>query len=207
VHGLPSPDTVPVPELPVAQKPRVYPYPCYSLGSRNTNRMSATDLGCELNRAHCSIRLYYQHNTDRLSACPVTVHALLHIADSIKAMGPVWCYWAFPMERYCGALRRAVHNRRFPSASLDRFLVETSQLKQIAHVYDVANDLALRPPPGRNHDVFSDDHCMFVLIAEESLTYAIHKIRRACYCPPNPKSSLRKRTCQILRVHWPLVST
>lgn len=43
-------------------------------------------------------RIYYQLSEDRVSACPLTVHALLHIADSIEAMGPVWCYWAFPME-------------------------------------------------------------------------------------------------------------
>lgn len=40
--------------------------------------------------------IYYQHDPNRLSACPVTVHALLHIADSIEEMGPIWTYWAFP---------------------------------------------------------------------------------------------------------------
>jgi hypothetical protein len=30
------------------------------------------------------------------------IHALLHIADAIKAMGPVWATWAFPTERACG---------------------------------------------------------------------------------------------------------
>ncbi|CDO74857.1 hypothetical protein BN946_scf185004.g7 [Trametes cinnabarina] len=44
------------------------------------------------------IRIYYQHDLQRLSACPVTVHALLHITDSIEATGPVWASWAFPME-------------------------------------------------------------------------------------------------------------
>jgi hypothetical protein len=62
------------------------------------------------------------------------------------------------MERYCGALRRAIRNRRFPCASLDRFLIESAQLTQIALVYDVANDLALRPPSGRSR-VFSNDQC------------------------------------------------
>ena len=31
MHGLPNPDTEPVPELPAGRKPRVYPNPCYSL--------------------------------------------------------------------------------------------------------------------------------------------------------------------------------
>jgi hypothetical protein len=47
-------------------------------------------------------RYYYKHDPVRISTCPITVHALLHIASSIREMGPVWAYWAFPMERYCG---------------------------------------------------------------------------------------------------------
>jgi hypothetical protein len=36
-----------------------------------------------------------------VTCCPLTVHALLHIAPTIRAMGPVWAYWAFPMEHHC----------------------------------------------------------------------------------------------------------
>jgi hypothetical protein len=85
----------------------------------------------------------------------------LHIADSIKAIGPVWCYWAFPVERYCGTLQRSILSRRFPFASLDRFVAETAQLSQIANLYDVADVLTLQTPS--NHGgVFSDHRCMFV---------------------------------------------
>jgi len=40
------------------------------------------------------LRIYYQHNPDRLSACPLTIRALLHIAavsnrwDQSGAIGP-----------------------------------------------------------------------------------------------------------------------
>ncbi|KAJ3494279.1 hypothetical protein NLJ89_g10843 [Agrocybe chaxingu] len=91
-------------------------------------------------------KIYYQNKPERLSACPVTVHALLHIANSIKAMGPVWCYWAFPMERYCGRLKPSVRSRRFPYASLDRYVLEDSQLTQIKAFYDMAEELTLREP-------------------------------------------------------------
>ncbi|KAG6810019.1 hypothetical protein H0H92_013687 [Tricholoma furcatifolium] len=37
---------------------------------------------------HGFIQIYYQHNPERISTCPVTVHVLLHIADRIKAAGP-----------------------------------------------------------------------------------------------------------------------
>lgn len=91
--------------------------------------------------------------------CPLTIHALLHIADSIEAMGPVWCYWAFPMERYCGTLQPAIRSRCFPYASLDRYVVEDAQLTQIKVVYNVAQELALRPPRTGTGG-FSDPLCM-----------------------------------------------
>ncbi|KAI4520294.1 hypothetical protein K525DRAFT_203997 [Schizophyllum commune Loenen D] len=91
-------------------------------------------------------KIYYQHDTRRVSACPLTVHALLHIADSIEEMGPVWCYWAFPMERYCGTLSPAIKSRRFPYASLDRHVVECAQLEQINAIYNTADEMSLRAP-------------------------------------------------------------
>ncbi|THU81651.1 hypothetical protein K435DRAFT_571382, partial [Dendrothele bispora CBS 962.96] len=91
-------------------------------------------------------RLYYQYNPQRLPTCPLTVHALLHIASSIRACGPVWCYWAFPMERYCGMIQLAIRSRRFPYASLGRHVLEDARLTQIKVLYDVADDLSLKPP-------------------------------------------------------------
>ncbi|KAF5353611.1 hypothetical protein D9758_013768 [Tetrapyrgos nigripes] len=87
--------------------------------------------------------LYYQHDPQRLSMCPLTVHALLHIAPSIRACGPVWCYWAFPMERYCGIIQPAIRSRHFPYASLGRYILEDARLTQIKVLYDVADELSL----------------------------------------------------------------
>ncbi|KAK0470469.1 uncharacterized protein EV420DRAFT_1616583 [Desarmillaria tabescens] len=88
-------------------------------------------------------KIYYQYNVDRLSTCPLTIHVLLHIADSISATGPVWCYWAFPMEWYCGALQPAIHSHRYPFASLAWHVLEDAQLTQIKAYYDVAEKLSL----------------------------------------------------------------
>ncbi|KAI0054434.1 hypothetical protein BV25DRAFT_1817076 [Artomyces pyxidatus] len=84
--------------------------------------------------------LYYQYNPQRISACPVTIHALLHIADSIISCGPAWAYWAFPMERYCGLIRPGIKSRKHPFASLDRFVVECAQMVQIRLVYQLDSD-------------------------------------------------------------------
>lgn len=91
-------------------------------------------------------RFYYQDDVKRVSTCPLTIHALLHIADSIKSMGPVWCYWAFPMERYCGRLKPAIRSRRCPYSSLNRYVLEDAQLTQIKAFYNLAEELSLRPP-------------------------------------------------------------
>ncbi|KAH7879638.1 uncharacterized protein C8R40DRAFT_1200788 [Lentinula edodes] len=89
-------------------------------------------------------RIYYQYSPERLPVCPLTIHALLHIAPSIKATGPVWCYWAFPMERYCGAIQPAIRSRRFPFASLARYVLEDARLTQIKVFYDKIDELSLQ---------------------------------------------------------------
>ena len=91
-------------------------------------------------------RLYYQRQPTRLPTCPLTIHALLHIADGIEACGPVWAYWAFPMERYCGLLQRAVlHSRRHPYVTLDKFIAEDAMLSQLKMRYNLYSELSLQP--------------------------------------------------------------
>jgi len=74
------------------------------------------------------------------------VHTLLHIADGIEACGPVWAYWAFPMECYCGALQPAIKSRRHPYPLIDRYIVAQAQLTQIKLCYEIAEQLQLKAP-------------------------------------------------------------
>ncbi|KZV76002.1 hypothetical protein PENSPDRAFT_570438 [Peniophora sp. CONT] len=87
--------------------------------------------------------LYYQYNPDRVSACPLTIHALLHIADMILVAGPVWAYWAYAMERYCGIIRPDIRSKKHPYASLDRGVLETAQLTQIGLLYNAQDCLQI----------------------------------------------------------------
>ncbi|KDQ10439.1 hypothetical protein BOTBODRAFT_115716, partial [Botryobasidium botryosum FD-172 SS1] len=68
---------------------------------------------------------------------------LLHIANSIETCGPVWAYWAYPMERYCGGLQRAIQSHRFPFASLDKRVRDLAQLDQIKTIYNLQRALDL----------------------------------------------------------------
>jgi hypothetical protein len=76
-------------------------------------------------------------------------------------MGPVWTYWAFPMERFCGTMQRAIRSRRFPYASVDRYVAESAQLNQIANLYDIAADLALQTPRTLA-GAYSHPKCMWI---------------------------------------------
>ncbi|KAJ6470693.1 hypothetical protein DFH09DRAFT_482565 [Mycena vulgaris] len=89
-------------------------------------------------------KLYYQYKLDRLPVCTLPIHGLLHIAPSIRIVGPSWCYWAYPMERFCGSLLPAIKSRRHPWASIDRRILELTQLFQLKAVYSLSTSLDLR---------------------------------------------------------------
>lgn len=108
-------------------------------------------------------RIYYQLSPDRVPVCPVTIHAVLHIPDSIEASGPVWVSWAFPTERYCGSLVPAIRSRRFPFPSLDRYITELAQLTQIKMLYNLEEVLSFQAPKGDVAGLFSDPTCEFLL--------------------------------------------
>ncbi|KAF8749548.1 hypothetical protein RHS01_10035 [Rhizoctonia solani] len=72
-----------------------------------------------------------------LKTCPVNVHYLLHVADSIEYMGPVWCYWAFPMEQFCSFIVNSVKSRRYPYANIDERVLNRARLQVILHKYQL----------------------------------------------------------------------
>jgi hypothetical protein len=65
-------------------------------------------------------------------------------------MGPVWAYWAFPMERYCGDIGRNIKSRRFPYATINKYITSQAQLTHVTLLYGLHDQLSLRPP--RSHD-------------------------------------------------------
>ena len=69
---------------------------------------------------------------------------------------------AFPMERFCGTLQRAIQSRRYPYASVSHFISETAQLHQIANLYDIAGILALRSPRSLA-GALSHPSCMYII--------------------------------------------
>ncbi|KDQ10973.1 hypothetical protein BOTBODRAFT_177668 [Botryobasidium botryosum FD-172 SS1] len=89
--------------------------------------------------------LYYHSEPARLPVCTINIHSLLHIADTIEQCGPVWAYWCFAVERFCGSLLRTIHSRRFPFASLDKRVKDLAQLDQLKKRYNLSTTLDLSP--------------------------------------------------------------
>ena len=78
----------------------------------------------------------------------LTVHALLHVADTIKTIGPVWTWWSFPIERQCGRFQRKIKSRKHPYTNLDNYLLQDAQLKQVKTIYNLADaDLSIGACP------------------------------------------------------------
>jgi hypothetical protein len=89
-------------------------------------------------------RFYYQYKPERLPCMTLTVHALLHIADTIETIGPVWMWWSFPIERQCGRFQWKVKSRKHPYTNLNNYLLQHAQLDQIKMIYNLsAVDLSI----------------------------------------------------------------
>ncbi|KAF8751639.1 hypothetical protein RHS01_08282 [Rhizoctonia solani] len=86
-------------------------------------------------------KYYYQYNAARIQTCTVNIHYLLHVADCIEYLGPVWCYWSYPMERFCSFVGGVVKSRRFPFENISRRMRDTAQLQVIRHLYGLHDKL------------------------------------------------------------------
>ena len=68
-------------------------------------------------------------------------------------MGPVWAYWAFPMEWYCSDILHHIRSWRFPYASINKYVTSHAQLTQISLLYNLDKDLQLAPRLSHDQDV------------------------------------------------------
>ena len=91
----------------------------------------------------------------------LTVHALLHVADTIETVGPVWTWWSFPIERQCGRFQRNVKSRKHPFTNLDNYLLQQAQLKQIKVIYNLSDtDLLVgKRPTKRKVELILEEEC------------------------------------------------
>lgn len=74
-------------------------------------------------------------------------------------MGPLWCYWEFVMERFCGSLLPAVKSRKHPYVSLAHRVRDIAQLSQIKLIYGLSDELDLSNQKVRANSAEHIDGC------------------------------------------------
>ena len=97
----------------------------------------------------------------------LTVHGLLHVADTIERIGPVWAWWSFPIERQCGRLQRHITSKRRPFVNLDNYITLAAQFKIAKLIYNITDkDLSLERPAKKMGVELHDEcmHCPFTLL-------------------------------------------
>jgi hypothetical protein len=85
-------------------------------------------------------------------------------------MGPVWAYWAFPMERHCGDILRNIRSRRFPYANINKYVTSCAQLTHITLLYGLHDKLSLLPPVRLDNN-FSLPSCKSSVMLMSLLAY------------------------------------
>jgi hypothetical protein len=64
----------------------------------------------------------------------MSVHYLLHVADSIKNCGPCWTSWQYPMERMCGMLLPLVHSKLHPYINLANNIMLMEKINHLLYI-------------------------------------------------------------------------
>ncbi|KAI5811725.1 hypothetical protein DFH27DRAFT_605833 [Peziza echinospora] len=140
--------------------------------------------------------LYYQHKPKRSTIMDSNVHALLHLADAIRDMGPGWVTWAAPIERYCGTLAGMARSK----SHLKESLANAVRLEdQLHHAGFARGELAkklheiIRPPSLYNIFNPIEEN---VPVPAHSL--AIPGLQYAYYIHAGVPKQLPRRYCQQL---------
>jgi hypothetical protein len=68
-------------------------------------------------------------------------------------MGPVWAYWAFPIEHHCGDILHNIRSQQFPYANINKYVTSHAQLMHITLLYGLHEKLSLLPPVHHDTDV------------------------------------------------------
>ena len=103
-------------------------------------------------------RDYIQRDSEWLPAALISFHYLLHIADSIRNMGPAWETWQYPMERLCGMLLPLIRSRKHSYVNLQNQITIWTHFAHLKYKPEV-NQRILRCPEETRiwplHHVFS----------------------------------------------------
>jgi hypothetical protein len=87
------------------------------------------------------LSLYYRFEMDRISACPPTVHALIHLHNDTLHAGPLSWIWEYVMERFMGKIVWSITSRQYPFSQLAETVKKMEQVKMVTFKYGLEKEL------------------------------------------------------------------
>jgi len=126
-------------------------------------------------------KIYHAGDPERLPACSINIHWLLHLPACIEDNGPSRYWWSFPLERYCYEVKQTARSKSHMGISMANMLIRIEQ-------YNIVN---LLQTPGVRHPDLTDQHQRFPV-----LNSIIAKPHHHPHLPLNRR--LRRRLAQDL---------
>jgi hypothetical protein len=85
-------------------------------------------------------RRFYQEKWDHLRVCLPTFHQLLHIHEALTAIGPMYVYWQWPMERLCGMITQTAKSKVAANQNMANVMVQDEQINHLPYVLPLIPD-------------------------------------------------------------------
>ncbi|GAA5931369.1 uncharacterized protein JCM15063_001447 [Sporobolomyces koalae] len=100
--------------------------------------------------------LYFGGNAELLPVMTSAIHALLHVCEYTRWLGPLHLSWSFVVERYCQHAEKFVTSKFSPYASLALSVLRLEQMKSVKRRYpavvETATEVAKRARPAEVHE-------------------------------------------------------
>jgi hypothetical protein len=83
----------------------------------------------------------YRFEMDRISACLLTVHALIHLHNDTLHAGPLSRIWEYVTERFMGKIAQSITSRQYPFSQLAKTVKKMEQVKMVVFKYGLEKKL------------------------------------------------------------------
>ena len=78
---------------------------------------------------------------DKISACPLIVHALIHLHNDTLHAGPTSWIWEYVTERFMGKIAWSVTSPQYPFSQLAKTVKKMEQVKMVAFNFGKEKEL------------------------------------------------------------------
>lgn len=82
-------------------------------------------------------KLFYDGDRNRVSVCTSQLHALLHVAENIRQLGPSFVSWQYGLERYVGQMEQRTTSKSQQGASLQNSMLMLERSRYLSRIYNI----------------------------------------------------------------------